>query len=184
MVRMHGLMESWMGRPCDAGRAAGKRSSGYTFLEMMMVVIIIGVVGAFVMPNGIAYVRSMQLKGAANTVKRQLQLARMKALADTYKHCGVRFKMAPPDSQWTQIFLDVGTVNNKFDAGDVPYLKPQDMPKGITMMMVTKDDDADSTIIFRGDGSAKYTAAMAITDGRDTFTISVLASTGRIRFHH
>lgn len=168
-----------MGANVAAGSRAGRRVAGYTFVEMFVTIAIIAIVTSFAVPNIGAFLKRMQLKSTADMVKRQLLLARMKALADPYKHCGVYLKVAPADSQLTRMFLDVGTDNNKYDAGDAPYLKVEEVPKSITMSFVTAP--TDSVFIFRGDGSAKYSGAVSFTDGKDTVFISVLASTGRIR---
>ena len=74
-----------------AGDKAGYRSGtvrtgGFTLLEAMIVVLLFSIFSALAIPNSIRFMRNMRLNAAVNGVKKQLQLARMRALADPFKH--------------------------------------------------------------------------------------------------
>lgn len=164
-------------------RSVTRRRAGYTLVEMLLVVTIMGVLAMFAVPFGYRFVKHMQLWGATNTIKKQLQMARMRALADPYKHCGVYFKMTPTTSQSTQVFIESGTYNNAFDdpgVTDKIVAAEQPLPGGVTFSWDVQPSTAD-VIMFRGDGSAKYSGTLAVTDGLNTRHIDVLASTGRIK---
>jgi len=54
---------------------------GFTLLETAVVMIILGVIVAFSFPAYVRFNRTMQLKGSAQNIAGQIQLARQKAIA-------------------------------------------------------------------------------------------------------
>src|SRR5213594_2834339 len=54
---------------------------GFSMIEMMVVIAILGIVAAFSVPALLSLNRSLQLKGAVQNLAGQLQLARQKAMA-------------------------------------------------------------------------------------------------------
>src|SRR5512144_2970003 len=54
---------------------------GFTLLEMVVVILILGIIATFSLPAFLRLIRSLQLKGAVQNLAGQLQLARQKAMA-------------------------------------------------------------------------------------------------------
>lgn len=58
-----------------------REARGFTLLEMSVVILLMGIIAAFVVPAFLKLNRSLALKGAVNNVAGQIQLARAKAMA-------------------------------------------------------------------------------------------------------
>jgi len=58
-----------------------RKERGFTLIELMCVVIVLGTVLAFSIPNILTYTASHNLKGACDNIVGQLRLAREKAIA-------------------------------------------------------------------------------------------------------
>ena len=54
---------------------------GFSMIELMMVVLVMGIVAAFAVPSALQMSQGMKLSGAANAIAGQLRLARSKAMA-------------------------------------------------------------------------------------------------------
>jgi type IV fimbrial biogenesis protein FimT len=59
----------------------GKKAKGFTTLEIVIVVAILGIVGAIAIPNMIGQMEKYRLKGAARRVMGDLMWARMEAVS-------------------------------------------------------------------------------------------------------
>jgi prepilin-type N-terminal cleavage/methylation domain-containing protein len=160
-----------------------KNNSGVTLMELMIVIVIIGLMAAVALPNMVPLVEMTKLRTAANTIKRQMIVARTRALADPYKHVGVyvNIKTTPHKAF---IFFDTGTNPYHYDAADAVYWGSYEVPKNIQISIPGSGGVTDSTVVFRGDGSAKNGGAIVLTNryGK-TRTVNVLASTGRVKMY-
>jgi type II secretory pathway pseudopilin PulG len=157
-----------------------KRSnSGITIVELIVVILIIGIMSAAAIPNIATMVELIKLRTAANSVKRQLIVARTRALSDPNTHVGFGIM----DSVKTCVFFDtISPASNKRDAADPFYLGVNKLPKNIKLVIPASGGFVDSVVIFRGDGSAKYGGAVQVVNrfGKKR-TVNVLPSTGRVK---
>jgi prepilin-type N-terminal cleavage/methylation domain-containing protein len=153
------------------------KNSGFTLVELMAVIAIIAITGLIARPSISKFLESLRLRTEANTIKNQLNLAKIRALGDPNVHAGVYLDTSgTPDS--TVVFLDDDN-NNQYTKGNDHLLMPIFLfPKSDTLKI---ESNNPNTIIFRGDGSTKTPGKFFIKNKYGTCdTISVLASTGRI----
>jgi prepilin-type N-terminal cleavage/methylation domain-containing protein len=159
-----------------------RNEHAFTLGEVMVVVIIMGIVSALAIPKVSGLVNSFKMRTAMETIKHELQAARVRAVANPTVHCGVYFDIA---NRRSFLFFDSPTSGTQYQydvAFDRKYSRTDSLPKGATFALPSTNPITNNCIVFRGDGSAKYGGGIEIRglDGR-TRLVNVFASTGRIR---
>ncbi len=106
---------------------------GLTLLEMLVVIAIIALVSAIVAPNIINWRRGVQLRGAANNLKGDLELAKTNAIREN-NYVVIMFL----DTLRYEIFVDNGAgdggvPDNWVRDGEERLLRARDMPPGVTI---------------------------------------------------
>jgi len=161
-----------------------KTMRGFTFLEVMVVLLIVGLLAVVFRPSSRPLIEGMRLRSSAFNIKSQILTAKTRAVANPKVHCGVYFDMVSTTHS-SLLFFDNGSGSDyRYATGDGLYVAAQKLPKGISFQSYTSShpDPNARAIVFRGDGSAKYNATIVIKNSYGkTKTIDVLASTGRIR---
>lgn len=161
-----------------------KNNYGITLIELIMVIVVLCLLSAVAVPNINPLVDNIKLRTAANAIKRQMIVARTRALSDINVHAGVYIDTNHNNSK-SLIFLDVssGTLYH-YDATDPVYTATYKAPQGIWDSIPSSGAGGitDSVVVFRGDGSAKNGGTVIVKNKRGRIrTISVLASTGRVK---
>jgi prepilin-type N-terminal cleavage/methylation domain-containing protein len=161
-------------------------TKGFTIIEVLVVIIIIGIMAALVKVKYRPLAESLQLKTAANIVKGTIVSARARAMANPSVQCGVYFKTSNP--QQMLVFYD-NNSNYFYDGSDTIYITSQPLPGRITMENPSDSFPANLgtggagyIVVFRGDGSSKWPGSIIVKNSygkKDT--IDVLASTGRVK---
>ena len=150
-----------------------------------MVILVIGLLAAVAAPNLVPMVDMTKLRTAANAIKRQMIIARTRALSDPNTHVGVCINRSTnPNTSF--VFLDRGTLNEYDAANDAIYMGVYKMPSNIwdSIPSVANGGITDSVVVFRGDGSAKNGGSVIVKNKRGKIrTINILASTGRVKVY-
>jgi prepilin-type N-terminal cleavage/methylation domain-containing protein len=157
-----------------------KRDGGFTFLELMITVVIVGIVAAMAVPRFGTTVDRLKMKTSVRRITSELRLARSMAIADKDQY-GLYFDNS---SKTITLFRDqLNPTQFKFETGD-PVVKIDSMPAEITWLATDLGNDV---ITFRSNGSAGFTGggniwALGSTDNAICIsTTNVLASTGRVQ---
>ena len=98
-----------------------RKSSGFSFIEVMTVIAIIGIVAGIVLPNVVGWLPKYRLRSGAEEIQSTLQLARLSAI-----------------KQNTDATVTFDTSNQTFEASiSGQTIKSGKMPSGIIIESVT-----------------------------------------------
>ena len=98
-----------------------RKNSGYSFIEVMTVIAIIGIVAGIVLPNVVGWLPRYRLRSGAEEIQSTLQLARLSAI-----------------KQNTDATVTFDTTNHTFEASiSGQTIKSGKMPSGIIIESVT-----------------------------------------------
>jgi len=97
------------------------KSSGFSFIEVMTVIAIIGIVAGIVLPNVVGWLPRYRLRSGAEEIQSTLQLARLSAI-----------------KQNTDATVTFDTTNHTFEASiSGQTIKSGKMPSGVIIESVT-----------------------------------------------
>ena len=101
--------------------------SGFSLIEIVVVIAIVAIVSAIAIPNMIGWRGERQLRGAANNLLGDFQLARMQAIREA-ENVSVRFTVG---GGTYSIFVDPNKNGNQ-DAGE-RTIRDVTLPTGVTI---------------------------------------------------
>jgi prepilin-type N-terminal cleavage/methylation domain-containing protein len=157
---------------------------GWTLLELMIALSIMGIVSSFVIPG---YLRGMplrRLKADAMDITSNMKYAKMKAVQRNMQ-VGLYFNDGETavngvDPGFFCVYEDTGATANRFDSADA-VLKDNIALRGGVQFDSDSWTIKNSTIVFRPNGSASKSGTVIISNGSETRRIIVHAISGRVR---
>jgi general secretion pathway protein H len=140
-----------------------RRQAGFTLIEMLVVVAIMGFALTMVVTRGPVRSQALEMKAAVSEVAQGLRLARSRAIAT---------------NTLVQFAVDVPQRSFRIDRG-VPTV----LPRSLTIAMTAVSDETLggrlAAIRFNGDGSATG-GRIELTDGQRVSQVGVDWLTGRV----
>lgn len=161
-----------------------KGEKGVTAIELMVVAALFVLLSGLSVKPITGLVQRIRLQNAADGIKHYILNARVRAVSNPDRHCGVviivHASKAIDDT--VLAFLDKKPGDNLYKpAEDAKYLSPYVIKKSKTNIIPSLPAGFPSVIVFRADGSANASAKLVLTMNNFQDTISVLASTGKVR---
>ena len=147
-----------------------RAARGFTLLEIMTAIAIIGILAAISAPNVIAWQQTAKLRGAARDLMSDLSMARMQAIKT-----GDKVKVLFADSGYT-LFIDAND-DHAVDPGE-KVLRRKDYPPGIVMQMTTFPA---AKTAFHPSGAASPAGSVTLDRGSGTQIKIIVNLVGRIR---
>ena len=153
-----------------------RRTAGFTLMELMTVVVIIGIIAAMAVPSFLGYLPKLRVKSASRDIVSQLRLARSKAVSERQPY-GVAFDLS-------------GDAVYSFADTDDPSAKQYSMADSVVKADTLNPDlsfssctYANNCVVFNSTGAASTSGDLQLVtgDGSILMSINVLASTGRVR---
>ena len=153
------------------------RAGGFTILELLVVIALIGIVSTIGFPALMNTLRRAQVTGAAKDVANAIRVARLEAIKRS-RPVGAQAQI---DSNEVHVFEDLDG-NGVLDAGEqfntfplraaIQFWAPDEAPGGSGVVVgfneTLPDGSEDATkgwVLFASDGSANETGAFRIGDG-------------------
>ncbi len=158
-------------------RKTGKnnRHSGFTMLEMMIIVVIIGIGAALAAPSFFAGIPRLKARTEARNVLNLVRLARSKSISDGSQY-GVYVDVA--NKQYL-LFKDItNPAGMIYEVADSILSGPEQLPGDV---VITGTSFTGGSVVFQSSGRASQSGNFVfnIADGTAEYAVYVLASTGR-----
>jgi len=155
-----------------------RKTGGFTLLELMTVLVVIGIIAAMAMPNFDLSIKKIRFKSASNSIISGLRLARSSSISQKVQY-GVNFNV---NSNVISVFKDLTNPGGfTFDGSDSVVMRDT-LSRGFGGLNTSF---ADNTVFFFPDGRASLTGNVEGSnqwgESSALVQISVLAATGRIK---
>lgn len=153
----------------------GMRCAGFTMIEMMIIIVIIGIIAAMAGPSFFNAIPKLKARAEARNVLNFVRLARSKAVSDGAQY-GVYI-----DINNRQYILFKDTINPAqvmYNVGDSVVVGPETIDSDVVL---ASSSFTGNTVIFLPTGGASQSGSFTLdnTDGGSSYTVSVLSSTGK-----
>ncbi len=176
------------GAPCARPAAAAGRRRGFTFLEVMVVIVLLGVLMAVTLPNMRGTGQVAALRGAARELAAGLRIARQRAIS-THREVFVLFDLE--GDRW-RINLNIDPEeepdSHRYSRDSLYELEmPVTLPPKVFFDSVASDEpppadqrDSLAMVVFYPDGRASAAQITLRNERGRALTVELAASTGRV----
>ena len=149
--------------PFEILRASGKREAGFTLLEIIVVLAILGFALGIIVGYKPPWSRGFEIRATAAELAAQLRLARAEAIAGNQV-----------------VGFEVDLAGHRYRAGDAP---PRSLPAALSLRLLTvagqRESAARGFIRFNPDGSSSG-GRIVLADGATQVAVGVDWLTGRV----
>ena len=165
---------------------------GFSMIELMIVIAIIGIIAGIGIPNLIKYRPRAQLKKAARDLYSNMQLARVKAMRDS-SQWAVQFDTDAgaysllsdegADEDWNTIDDEIFKSVDLAGYAGVSYGTLHGPRTGATSNPSDGVSFSANRVIFNSNGTSK-SGTIYINNGSDTYAVGSASNAGRVKAWH
>lgn len=153
-----------------------RKIDGFTFIEAVIVIFILALIAGIGTPSILKWRSAAKLKGAADNLKGDLELAKLKAIQENEK-VAINFR----ENKYT-VFKDDGATQGVHDAGEDLY-GSRTLPAGVIIDLIQTNFNDDGLggqyMRFSGRGTADSGTAFLVNP-RGAIKQVVISTLGKI----
>lgn len=152
-----------------------KTSGGFTMLELMIIVVIIGLVAAMAVPTFYKGMPKLKARTEARNVLNLVRLARSKAISEGTQY-GVYINTA--NKQYLLFKDTLNPTSKTYEIGDLVSSGPINIERDV---LISALNFTNGSVVFLPTGEASQSGSVTfnISGGGAPYSVSVLASTGK-----
>lgn len=158
-----------------------KRQSGFTAIELILVLAILAIMAAVAIPGWVSVLPNMRLKSAVRNLKSDLMLAQQRAIRE---NASVAILLSTASNSYT-VFLDNGTgageANNWSRDASEELIRTVTMPTSVTLDLASFGTGLQPRVCFNGRGLPNEAGEVRLSNTKNIIRRIDLSVTGRAK---
>ena len=154
-----------------------RRCHGFTLLEMMIVVVLVGIMATMAVPMFVRTIPRLKARAEARNALNMMRTARSRAISENTQY-GVYFNI---NGRTYVLFKDtISPSTATYNSGDSLLGTPTAVDPNVVYTSCTLTGNC---VVFLASGAASQSGTLTLntTDGSQSYSISVLAATGKTK---